>query len=446
MARRAGAAAVAALREDALAGVVAFSGGADRVMAPVPVAEDAQRQEVISFVSRIGASGGTNIAAALGAARAIMSHDPRYIHHVILLSDGESDPAPALSEAGALASDGVTVSAITIGPYSELMAEIARIGHGRYHVTNNPTSLPSLFVREAQFRQPPANRRGRIQPRVVMQHRAVEGIDFASGPPVLGHVLAAARPGADTIIASSDESPIFAHWHFGLGQVGTWTSATTGGWANEMREWQGFRTFFSQTAWALMRARTVDPLEMRVVEVPGRPEVRRVLAIAPSIHMTPVPVAHLTRAIGGEHDLDLAPLGPGIFAADVEVGDGFLVDARLPTDPEPTAAITVDHSYDEELAHFGADQATLARLAELGGGRVVASADEATAAVTPATVARSLRTLFFALALALYLLSVLLVRLPDRAVARAAADAQIRHSRPPGMRTSSPGTTKKEAA
>ncbi|MBW2464577.1 MAG: VWA domain-containing protein, partial [Deltaproteobacteria bacterium] len=154
MARRAGVAAIAALRADALVGVVAFSGGADRVMAPVPVFEDENRALASDFVARINAGGGTNIAAALSSARAIGSHDPRYIHHVILLSDGASDPAPALAQAQALASSGASISAITIGPRNPLMAEIARIGRGRYHVTENAASLPALFVREAQFRPP----------------------------------------------------------------------------------------------------------------------------------------------------------------------------------------------------------------------------------------------------------------------------------------------------
>ncbi|MCA9607842.1 MAG: VWA domain-containing protein, partial [Myxococcales bacterium] len=62
-ARNAGVAAIRALRQDARVGVVAFSGGADRVMAPVGMD---QRDEAIAFVQGIHASGGTNIGAALG--------------------------------------------------------------------------------------------------------------------------------------------------------------------------------------------------------------------------------------------------------------------------------------------------------------------------------------------------------------------------------------------
>jgi uncharacterized protein YegL len=434
-ARAAGIAAVDALREDALAGVVAFSGGADRVMAPVPVAEEEQREQLRGFISRINAGGGTNIAAALGAAGAVMSNDPRYIHHVILLSDGESDHASAIAQAQGLAARGISISAITIGPRSQLMAEIARIGRGRYHVTTNPGSLPALFVREAQFRQPPAHRTGRITPRVAMPHRSLEGIDFDAAPPLTGHALAAAKPEASTLLESDRGEPILAHWHRGVGQVASFTSATTGGWADAWRGDQIFHTFWSQLAWSLMRSRTVEPLELRVDPLPGVANRVRVVAVAPTIHALPTPVVRLHRAgapVAVDAEGERVPLevvGPGLFAAEVEVGQGFMVEGRMPDDPEPTAAVSVDRTYPDELSRFGRDNAVLARLAEVGGGSVLGDVSEAFADVRPQAVPTPLAVWLFFAALVLYLLSVLLLRLPDDAAAKAAAAKIARPSR-----------------
>jgi hypothetical protein len=348
-----------------------------------------------------------------------MSNDPRYIHHVIILSDGESDPVPALAQAGALAARGITVSAITIGPYSPLMAEIARTARGRYHVTNNPGSLPALMVREAQFRQPPAHRQGRFVPTVETAHRALENVDFGAAPPLLGHALASTRPGADTLLASA-EHPILAHWHFGLGQVASFTSSTTSGWANEWRAWSGFRTFWSELAWSMMRSRTVDPLELRVDHIPGEANRARVTAIAPTLRLAPVPELEVVRdAREGGEALALAAIGPGVFTADVDVDDGFLVTARMPGEPEPTAARAIDRSYAPELGRFGVDDHALERLAEIGGGSILEAPRAIVARVDPELVPRSLRQPAFIAALFLYLLSVLLLRLPDRAAANA---------------------------
>jgi len=111
------------------------------------------------------------------------------------------------------------------------------------------------------------------------------------------------------------------------------------------------------------------------------------------------------------------------------VDGGFLALARMPGDPEPTAAMAVDRSYPEELSRFGHDETALSRLAEVGGGRVLADPAEAFADVTAEPVSTPLALWLFLSALFFYLVSVLLLRLPDDAAARAAAAKIARPSR-----------------
>ena len=413
-ARRAAAAAISGLREDARAGIIAFSTTPDRVL---PLAGMDQRAQIQDFISRIASSGGTDIAAALGAANRVSSSDPRYIRHVILISDGESEAAPAIAQAQALASTGVSISVVTIGSRSELMAQIARVGRGRYHVTRSAGSLPALIVREAQFRQPPATRRVSFSPRVEAQHRIIEGIDFAAAPPLLGHALAEARPGATRILGASDTSPLLAHWYVGLGQVATFTSSSTGGWSDEWRRWDGFRALFAGITRSILRARVVEPVELRIDRVPGAAEMRRIAVLGPTIAMEPVPELRLYRTRADGAPVALEARGPGVWTADVPIGRGLLVTAKRATDPEPTTAVREDATYPEEIATWGADRATLATWAELGGGRVLDRADRADRAFDPparSVVARPIRMPLLVAALLLYLLGLLLLRLPER--------------------------------
>ncbi|MCC6873623.1 MAG: VWA domain-containing protein [Sandaracinaceae bacterium] len=412
-ARNAGVAAVQALRQDARAGVVAFSGGADRVMAPVGMDE---RDAVVSFVQSIHASGGTDIGAALRAANAVMSNDPRYIHHVILLSDGVSAADPAIAAAQALAGRGVTISAITIGPRADLMAEIARIGRGRYHVTDSAGSLPSLFVREAQYRQPPAHRRVSFVPRVVTPLASLDGIDFAAGPALGGHALASLRPGAATILSTPERFPILAHWHRGLGQVATFTSATNGSWADQWRTWEGYRRFWVGLAEGMLRTRPIDPPQLRLQPHPLVEGVQVLTVLAPTIASEPRPILTLWRGRERGEPIELGERGPGVWQADLIEDVGFLVDARMPSDEHPTVALGFDRPYDPEVRAFGSDRVALERLAAAGGGRVLERAEAITEAATEVMSQRSLRTPLLAAALALYLLSLLLLRLPDHSV------------------------------
>jgi Mg-chelatase subunit ChlD len=412
-ARNAAIAAVRSLRADARVGVVAFSGAADRVMAPVGMD---QANDVISFIQGIQASGGTDIAAALRAANNIVSNDPRYIRHVILLSDGVSEPESALQAAQGIAGRGVSITTITLGPRNDLMEGIARIGRGRYHVTDSAGSLPNLFVREAQYRQPPAHRRSRVVPRVVDRIAMLDDVPFQTMPALLGHVTATGRRGATTVLATPDRLPILAHWHRGLGQVATFASATTGAWADEWRRWEGFRELWVSLAEGMLRTRTVDPPELRLTPHPLVEGVQVLSVLAPTIESEPLPIVQLYRAGAAAEPVRLVERGPGVWQADLIEDQGFLVDARMPIDERPTVAVGFDRPYDPELALFGSDRAELERLAESGGGRVLERVDAIVAPVEEAAVMRSMRTPLLAAALALYLLGLLLLRLPDHSV------------------------------
>jgi Mg-chelatase subunit ChlD len=422
-ARQSAIAAVRALRPDARVGAVAFSGGADRVIAPLPMD---QADQVVQFISGIHAEGGTNIAAAISAANHIMSADPRYIHHVILISDGESEPQSAIAAAMSLAGRGVSISTITIGSYSQLLAEIARIGRGRYHVTSG-AGLRSLVVSEAMMRQPPAHRQTPFAIREATHLQMLDGVSFEGAPALSGHALSGLRAGATQVLTATEGMPLLAHWHRGLGQVASWTSATSGSWSDGLRQSPVFRQLWTRLARGMLRTRTIEPPRIVVEPDPLSEQRRLVTVVSPFTDDQLVPVVRLFRgatvrsANGGQpvgaEQLPMTLAGPGTWQASISTGFTFLVDARLPADVEPTVAQGDERPYDAELAAFGPDLATLERLASLGGGTVLEAPLGITAPATAVPAMRSLRTPLLVLALLVYLLSLLLLRLPDRSLA-----------------------------
>ena len=433
-ARNAAIAAVHALRLDARVGVVAFSGQADRTIAPQPMSA---ATSVINFIRSIDADGGTNIAAAVQAANQIMSHDDRYIHHVILISDGESEPQSAIAASTALAGRGVSISTITIGSYSGLLAEIARIGRGRYHVTASAAGLASLVVSEAMARQPPAQRQTTFVAREDTHLTMLDGVEFAGAPALTGHALCTLKPGATQALTATEGMPLLAHWHRGLGQVATFTSSTSGAWADGWRSAPIFRRFWTALSRGMLRHRTVEPPHIIVERDPASAARRVVTVVSPFPFEEPAPVARIARGREVPSELELGIVGPGVWQTTVPAGFTFLVDARLPLDPEPTSAAGDETPYDPELARFGPDRASLDRLAELGGGTVIASVAEALAEPGDALVRMPLRLPLLFAALLVYLLSLLAIRLPDRAVASAAIpERSSRIPMPPSGRTS----------
>ena len=408
-ARNAGIAAVRALRQDSRVGVVAFSGAADLVVPPVDM-PNADR--ITSAIAGIHPSGGTDLAAALNAAARIVSNDPRYLHHVILLSDGESHPGPALAAASALRETGATITAITLGPRVSLMGEIARVGHGRYHVTSSPTSLPSLFVHEAQVRNPPPAHEATVQPLRRAHMGFIDGVEFGADPAIRGFVVSQPRPGSLTVLSTPDNQPLLSHWFVGLGQVATLTTATTSRWADGWRTGEGFRRLFGQMAWEMMRVQTEDNLELHVENVAGRADVRRVSIVAPTTASEHPPIVSISRGRRDGVRLDVHPAAPGVWTANVALENGFVVDARLPTSREPTVAGGAEVPYAPEYRAFGADMPTLAAIAAAGGGRVIDRLDRALDDVHPIRVMREMRTALLVAALVLYLIGLLALRMP----------------------------------
>lgn len=408
-ARAAGIAAVRALRPDSRVGVVAFSGDADLVVPPVAMTESAQ---VTGAIAGIRASGGTNLAAALNAAAGIVSRDDRYLHHVILMSDGESHPGPAIAAANALRATGATITAITLGPRIALMRDISRIGRGRYHVTSSSTSLPTLFVREAQFRSPPPSREAAFRPVVRARMGFMDGVDPASDPPILGFTVAQPRPGALTLMTAPDGSPILGHWFVGLGQVASLTTATSSRWADAWRTGAGFRRLFSQMAWEMLRSQGEDNLELHVEPVAARPDVRRVSVVAPTTASDVAPVVTLSRGRSEGVRVPVHPTAPGVWTASVPLGEGFVVDARMPSSREPSVAAGAELPYPAELRAFGPDEPALAAVARAGGGRVIRRLDEALADVRAERVMREMRLPLLLGALVMYLLGVVALRVP----------------------------------
>jgi hypothetical protein len=154
-----------------------------------------------------------------------------------------------------------------------------------------------------------------------------------------------------------------------------------------------------------------------------------------------VPLVRLFRGRGEPSALEVIARGPGIFQAEVPVGFTMLVDARLPIDPEPTAAAGDERPYAPELSRFGPDRGALERMAELGGGAVWSAPSEVLAARGEAWVMQPLRIPLLLAALLAYLVSLLLLRLPDPTITTVSAEAPGRSSVVPTTRLSRPPST-----
>jgi hypothetical protein len=242
----------------------------------------------------------------------------------------------------------------------------------------------------------------------------MDNVDLSTDPPIFGFTQSQPRPGSLTVLGTPDNQPLLSHWFVGMGQVATLTTATTSRWADSWRTGASFRRLFGQMAWEMLRQQSEDNLEMHVENVSGRADVRRVSIVAPNSDGEHAPILTISRGRQQGVSLAVHPGAPGVWVANVALGTGFVVDARMPSSLEPTVAGGSEMPYANELRTFGTDAPMLAAIANAGGGRVISRLDEAFENVRGERVMRDVRTPLLATALMLYLLGILALRAPTR--------------------------------
>lgn len=280
LAKEACLASIKTLSDNDYVGIIAFDSRPHWVVKPT-VAGSIKAIE--DQVLRLHASGGTDVYAALVEAEAVMSKVTTPIRHVLLLSDGETNPENFEALADRMASSGVTISTITLlqGNFDlALMKSIAEHGKGRYLWASDPRSLPQIFTTEVRQivgdakpsenktpaeplpvvkppepkpPEPPAPQPKKkpepvpFQPLVRGVHESTEGIDFAKSPALKGMLAGKAKPSSLVpLVGSRDERPLLAFWRFGLGKCGAWTSDFGSEWSREFIAWPGAPKLMAQ--------------------------------------------------------------------------------------------------------------------------------------------------------------------------------------------------------
>jgi len=242
-------------------GVIAFDTAASWV---VPIQEVGDGLAVRDALQRIGGGGGTDILAGLQAMAAELPNDPASVKHVILLTDGGANPTgiPELVEQLYL-DYGITLTSVGVGSdAAPFLKDLARIGGGRYHFTDDPSTIPSIFTEETVL----ATRSYIIEetffPQLASSSPILSGISEV--PPLYGYVGTTAKSTAQTILVSPQGDPILAAWQYGLGKAVAWTSDASPRWARDWVPWEGFPAFWAQAVRFVLNENVESALLVRV--------------------------------------------------------------------------------------------------------------------------------------------------------------------------------------
>jgi uncharacterized protein YegL/CheY-like chemotaxis protein len=174
------------LEEEHRFGVITFDSQPEMT---VPLAQVRSKRKAEDLISRFTASGQTNIYPALQMAYRMLVDVPVKSKHVILMSDGDTQPADFQRLTKRMADAQITVTTVAIGAEADrkLLGEIADWGRGRFPLRRDGRQRAADLHRgdaAARERERPRGtfpRRREAQGRGARRHRLRAGAD-AEGP------------------------------------------------------------------------------------------------------------------------------------------------------------------------------------------------------------------------------------------------------------------------
>lgn len=339
---------------------------------PGKVAEEISRR-----IAGLEADGGTNIYKALAAGAHQIEASPAPDRHIVLMTDGVSEPGSYSALLPTLAKDHISVSTVALGNEADfsLLQAIAKSTGGNYYATSNAHELPRIFSRETRLSARPVRVHGRIAVSAGASSPVVSSLAGQSLPPLAANVVTTLKQGAQADLLSQDkgypDDPALAQWQYGLGRVVTWTPGLSPEWAGAFSTrtqlWQDAVRFAGKGV-------GIPPLTPSMV-ADSSTEVQIDTVQNAGVSLDLLDLTGSLIATDGGHTIALrfSQTAPSHYVADVPalaegsyrytIADGATRTSGLLAVPYPAVYLPAP-----------ADGSTLGPLAEAGGGAVLSAA------------------------------------------------------------------------
>ncbi len=379
LAKEAARATAKALQADDRIGVIAFDSEA-RMAVRMQRASNSNR--IDSDISRLQASGGTNIYPALDQAYQELLATDAKIKHVIVMTDGQAPRQGIDALVRQMRKAGITVSSVGVGTDVDrsLLEAVADRGGGRAWFTDRPETLPRIFVKETKMVTGQSVVDQAVHARVMPGLGRIDllrGVHLEQAPALGGFVPTQVKAGAEELLRLSNGQPLLVRWRLGLGKSAVWSSDLKNRWAAAWLDWPGYAILSRQLVRDLLQEDLGTEVQVQLVR---EREQLRVAVEAIDGDEGPwrglVGSAAITRPDGSKALVALAEVAPGHYEAQAPLSDfgPYDVLATLRAAPDkPVLAYgraTAIHPYPDEFRLPDPGQSSLEQLAQGSGGRL----------------------------------------------------------------------------
>jgi uncharacterized membrane protein len=372
MAKDAAKAAVELLGPKDKVGVIAFDADLFWI---AEVQSAANKAQIIDKISGIEAGGGTIMGPPMEAAYDALRDTAAKLKHVIILTDGVSEPADFEGIAQNMAQAKQTCTTVAVGDDCDfkLLQDIARIGNGRYYHAEDPTNVPQIFAKETVTASKAAINEQPFTPVVTRPSQVIADIKFDDAPFLLGYVTTRPKPTSELILTTEKGDPLLSWWRYGLGMSVAFTSDAKSRWSAEWLSWQGYSKFWAQVVRHAMRKSDAKGMYVQLDQKDGVAKVT-LDAIKTDGKYLNEAIAELTviEPRGGERKLAMTQIAPGRyvgeFPADKPGTYHVSVTQQLKGQPPTQQSRGLVVNYDDELRIRPTDEKYLESISRASGG------------------------------------------------------------------------------
>jgi len=315
--------------------------------------------------------------------------------HCIIISDGDpAPPQPALLDQ--FIAEKITISTVAINPHGgqtvDMMEGIAKKCGGRFYYPQDPSQLPSIFIKEAKTLKRSMLQNRTFNAQVEFPSPILKGIDAM--PPLHGFVLTTPKPRASVVLKVPPDAqeqakgdapdPLLATWRYGLGTTAAWTSDLAPNWARDWVGWEKYRAFVKQLATEVSRVEQRSDLTMSAFAA-GSTGIVSVEDFAKNESFLELK-ARVSGPHGGNMEVPLKQIAPRRYQGEFPLsGKGRYQVAAVGVGITGSGEKTVKRSeqafggfavpYSPEYLRFKSNPIALKQIAERTGGRVLTPAD-----------------------------------------------------------------------
>jgi Mg-chelatase subunit ChlD len=372
MAKDAAKAAVELLSPKDKVGVIAFEGDFFWICDVQPAAN---KSSILEKISAIEAGGGTVMGPPMEAAYEALQQTVAKLKHIIILTDGVSEPADFEGIAQTMAQAKMTCTTVAVGDDCDfkLLQEIARIGNGRYYQSDDPTNIPQIFAKETVTASKSAINEQPFTPIVMRPSQVLSDIKFDDAPFLLGYVTTRPKPTSEVILVTEKGDPLLSWWRYGLGMSVAFTSDAKSRWSAEWVSWPGFSKFWAQVVRNAMRKSDAKGVFVQVDQKDGKAKVTMdaVSAVGKYVNGAETEVT-VIEPQGGERKLALTQTAPGRYVGEFDTAKPGTYHLNMTQ--RAGATVTNQQSrglvvnYDDELRIRPTDEKLLESVAQVSGG------------------------------------------------------------------------------